>query len=227
MRRTSCELRSTERRRGHEPERGELPQELPVRGGAQPGLRAHGTKVGKRRGDSMRHKATLLVGGATAAALALGGLVGGVLAESRSSSASKAAPVALQDQAPIGAAGGVGAPALAALEKQVRAQPRDARYSHSSASRTSCAGARPQIPPIFLGPKRRFTAQSGTGSRTPRPFSDSAPSRSSDTTFGQEFATGGRRRSSCRGRRVRSASSATACSSSGATTPRLRRSSAW
>ena len=75
----------------------------------------------------MGRKTRFLVGGAIAAALALGGLVGGVLAESRSATASTAAPVALQERALTGAAGGVGAPALASLEKQVRAQPRDAR----------------------------------------------------------------------------------------------------
>ncbi len=75
----------------------------------------------------MRRKVTFLVGGATAAALALGGLIGGVLAESRSAPATTADPVALQDRALTGVAGGVGAPAVASLEKQVRQQPRDAR----------------------------------------------------------------------------------------------------
>ena len=75
----------------------------------------------------MRRRTTLLVGGATAAALALGGLVGGVLAESRSApSAPSAAPVALADRALAGAAGGIGASPLGALEEQVRAEPRDA-----------------------------------------------------------------------------------------------------
>jgi tetratricopeptide (TPR) repeat protein len=60
-------------------------------------------------------------------ALALGGLVGGVLAEPRSASTSSAAPVALAERALAGAAGGVGASTLTALESQVRAQPRDAR----------------------------------------------------------------------------------------------------
>jgi tetratricopeptide (TPR) repeat protein len=75
----------------------------------------------------VRRRTTLLVGGAVAVALALGGLVGGVLAESRSATASSAAPVALADRALAGAAGGVGASTLTALEAQVRAQPRDAR----------------------------------------------------------------------------------------------------
>jgi tetratricopeptide (TPR) repeat protein len=67
------------------------------------------------------------MGGAVAVALALGGLVGGVLAEPRSASTSSAAPVALAERALAGAAGGVGASTLTALESQVRAQPRDAR----------------------------------------------------------------------------------------------------
>lgn len=75
----------------------------------------------------MRRRTTLLVGGAVAVALALGGLVGGVLAESRPAATSSAAPVALADRALAGAAGGVGASTLTALEAEVRAQPRDAR----------------------------------------------------------------------------------------------------
>ena len=75
----------------------------------------------------MRRRTTLLVGSAVAVALALGGLVGGVLAESRSATTSSAAPVALADRALAGAAGGVGASTLTALEAQVRAQPRDAK----------------------------------------------------------------------------------------------------
>ena len=75
----------------------------------------------------MRRRTTLLVGGAVAVALALGGLVGGVLAESRSATTSPAAPVALADRALAGAAGGVGASTLTELETQVRARPRDAR----------------------------------------------------------------------------------------------------
>jgi tetratricopeptide (TPR) repeat protein len=75
----------------------------------------------------VRRRTTLLVGSAVAVALALGGLVGGVLAESRSSTTSSAAPVALADRALAGAAGGVGPSAVAALEVQVRAEPRDAR----------------------------------------------------------------------------------------------------
>ena len=73
----------------------------------------------------MRRRTTLLVGGAIAAALALGGLVGGVLAESRQEGSSSAAPVALADRALAGAAGGIGASSLAALEDQVRVRPRD------------------------------------------------------------------------------------------------------
>jgi tetratricopeptide (TPR) repeat protein len=76
----------------------------------------------------VRRKAFLLVGGATAVALALGGLVGGVLAESRP--APQAAPAAAQnvlaEHALTGAAGGVTASTVARLEEQVRLQPRDA-----------------------------------------------------------------------------------------------------
>jgi tetratricopeptide (TPR) repeat protein len=75
----------------------------------------------------MRRRTALLAGGAVAAALALGGLVGGVLAESRTATASSTAPVALAERALAGAAGGVGASALASLEEQVRVQPRDSR----------------------------------------------------------------------------------------------------
>jgi hypothetical protein len=59
-------------------------------------------------------------------ALALGGLVGGVLAESRSAASSSAAPVALADRVLAGAVGGVGSSPVAALEEEVRAHPRDA-----------------------------------------------------------------------------------------------------
>ena len=75
----------------------------------------------------MRRRTTLLIGGAVAVALALGGLVGGILAEPRSASTPSAAPVALAERALAGAAGGVGASTLTALEAEVRAQPRDAR----------------------------------------------------------------------------------------------------
>ena len=76
----------------------------------------------------MRRTTILLVGGATAAALALGGLVGGVLAESKGSPAPTAAPVALADRALSGAAAGIGASATQTLETRVRAEPEDARY---------------------------------------------------------------------------------------------------
>ena len=74
----------------------------------------------------MRRTTILLVGGATAAALALGGLVGGVLAESKGSPAPTAAPVALADRALSGAAAGIGAFATRTLEARVRAEPEDA-----------------------------------------------------------------------------------------------------
>src|SRR5262245_9562495 len=78
----------------------------------------------------MRRMTALLVGGATAAALALGGLVGGVLAESPLARSSPAAPVApypaLSDRVLTGAAGGVAADTVARLEEENRARPGDA-----------------------------------------------------------------------------------------------------
>jgi tetratricopeptide (TPR) repeat protein len=73
----------------------------------------------------MRRRTSLLVGGAIAAALALGGLVGGVVAESRSLASPPAAPVALADRALAGAAGGISTSAVSSLEAEVRARPRD------------------------------------------------------------------------------------------------------
>jgi tetratricopeptide (TPR) repeat protein len=73
----------------------------------------------------MRRTTILLVGGATAAALALGGLVGGVLAESRGSTPRTAGPVALADRALTGAAASIGASATHTLELRVRAEPHD------------------------------------------------------------------------------------------------------
>jgi tetratricopeptide (TPR) repeat protein len=73
----------------------------------------------------MRRRTSLLVGGAIAAALALGGLVGGVVAESRSLASAPAAPVALADRALAGAAGGISTSAVTSLEAEVRARPRD------------------------------------------------------------------------------------------------------
>jgi tetratricopeptide (TPR) repeat protein len=66
------------------------------------------------------------VGGAIAVALALGGLVGGVLAESPSPGSSSAAPPALAERALAGAAGGISAATVSGLEEQVRVRPGDA-----------------------------------------------------------------------------------------------------
>jgi len=74
----------------------------------------------------VRRKTILFVGGATAVALALGGLVGGVLTESRGSTSPTTAPVALADRALTGAAASIGASATSALEARVRAEPKDA-----------------------------------------------------------------------------------------------------
>ncbi len=73
----------------------------------------------------MRRRTALLVGGATVVALALGSLVGGVLAESPSAEPSAAASQALGERALSGAAGGVTAGTVAALEQQVRTTPND------------------------------------------------------------------------------------------------------
>ena len=74
----------------------------------------------------MRRRSILLVGVATAAVLALGGLVGGVLVESNGSPAPTAAPVGLADRALTNTAVGIGASATQTLEARVRAEPRDA-----------------------------------------------------------------------------------------------------
>ncbi len=73
----------------------------------------------------MGRRAALVVGGAIAVALALGGLVGGVLAESPSAGSTPAVPGALAERALGGTAGGVPAGAVAALEQQARVTPRD------------------------------------------------------------------------------------------------------
>ena len=68
----------------------------------------------------------LVVGGAIAAALTLGGLVGGVLAESHGTEHATGAPNALADRALTGATASLGASVTRALEDRVRAEPRDA-----------------------------------------------------------------------------------------------------
>jgi len=75
----------------------------------------------------VRRRTILLVGSATAVALALGSLVGGVLAESRPSSkpVASAASGVLAEHALTGAAGGITASTVARLEEQVRLEPRD------------------------------------------------------------------------------------------------------
>ena len=74
----------------------------------------------------MSRRTSLVVGGAIAAALALGGLVGGVLAESHGSPQAPAAHATLADRALTGAAASLGASATRTLEDRVRAEPRDA-----------------------------------------------------------------------------------------------------
>lgn len=74
----------------------------------------------------MRRRTALLVGGAIAVALALAGLVGGVLAESPSAGPSTTTPRALADQALAGAVGGITQSGIAGLEAQVQSRPGDA-----------------------------------------------------------------------------------------------------
>jgi tetratricopeptide (TPR) repeat protein len=73
----------------------------------------------------VRRRTSLLAGGAIAAALAIGGLVGGVVAESRSVAPAPAAPVALAERALAGVAGGISTSAVSSLEAEVRVRPRD------------------------------------------------------------------------------------------------------
>jgi len=73
----------------------------------------------------VRLRKPLLAGGALAVALALGSLVGGVLAESRSQASPVAVPGALAQRALSGTAGGVTASTVADLEEQARVRPRD------------------------------------------------------------------------------------------------------
>ena len=76
----------------------------------------------------MRRRTIFFVGGAIAVALALGSLLGGVLAESRSATRPdpSAAPSVLAQHVLTGAAGGVTAATIGKLEAEVQVQPRDA-----------------------------------------------------------------------------------------------------
>ncbi|CAN5828805.1 hypothetical protein BH18ACT13_BH18ACT13_05250 [soil metagenome] len=74
----------------------------------------------------MRRSTTVLLGGAVAVALALGALVGGVLAESPSAGPSTPPPRSLTDRALAGAAGGITSTGIAGLEAQIRSRPGDA-----------------------------------------------------------------------------------------------------
>src|SRR5262245_18454738 len=87
------------------------------------------TTTGTTRTEpDVRRRTIFLVGGATAVALALGGLFGGVLAESRSApkQGPSAAPSVLAEHVLTGAAGGVTAATIDKLEAEVRVEPRDA-----------------------------------------------------------------------------------------------------
>ena len=76
----------------------------------------------------MRRRTIFFVGGAIAVALAVGSLLGGVLAESRSATKPdpSAAPSVLAQHVLTGAAGGVTAATIGKLEAEVQVQPRDA-----------------------------------------------------------------------------------------------------
>jgi tetratricopeptide (TPR) repeat protein len=71
-------------------------------------------------------RTALLAGGATVVALALGSLVGGVLAGPSPTSTTSATPSAFAERALAGTAGGVTATTVAGLEAAVGAEPRDA-----------------------------------------------------------------------------------------------------
>jgi tetratricopeptide (TPR) repeat protein len=73
----------------------------------------------------VRRRTTLLVGGATVVALALGSLVGGVFAGPPSTASSSVPPQALAERALGGAAGGVTAATVLDLETQIRTAPRN------------------------------------------------------------------------------------------------------
>jgi Flp pilus assembly protein TadD len=73
----------------------------------------------------VRRKRALLVGGAIAVALALGGLVGGVLTESPSAGPSPVAPPAPADATLSGATGSTTTATVAALEQRVHVTPDD------------------------------------------------------------------------------------------------------
>ena len=102
----------------------------------------------------MSRRTPLVVGGAIAAALALGGLVGGVLAESHGSAQATAAPAALADRALTGAAASLGASAT-----------QDARGPCSGgAPRCGRAHrARVRLPAALAGDRRRLVPPSVRG----------------------------------------------------------------
>jgi tetratricopeptide (TPR) repeat protein len=74
----------------------------------------------------MRRRTALLAGSALAVALALGGLVGGVFAESRPMDSPSDVPGALAQRALSGTTGGVTASSVSVLEEQARERPSDA-----------------------------------------------------------------------------------------------------
>ena len=131
----------------------------------------------------MSRRTSLVVGGAIAAALALGGLVGGVLAESHGSAQATAAPTALADRALTGAAASLGASATRTLEDRVRARAPRCRRAHRARVRVPAALARDRgrlVPPSVRGGAPPCACGSGRTMRTR--CSVSARSRSSATS---------------------------------------------
>ena len=175
----------------------------------------------------MRRRTSLLVGGAIAAALALGGLVGGVVAESRSLASAPAAPVALADRALAGAAGGISTSAVSSLEAEVRARPRDPAlltqlgFAYQLRWRET---ADPAYLPRSEAALRRAERFGVEDSGAVLGLGSLALIRHQ---FAEALRTGIARSACCRARRGPTASSVTPSSSSVGTTRRSPPSSAW
>ena len=125
--------------------------------------------------------------GAVAVALALGGLVGGVLAERPAAAPTSAPPGALAERALSGAAGSIGAATVSGLEEQVSAHPEDAElltrlgFAYQLRWRETADAS-------FLRARRpRCDAPSGSAATTGRRSSASARSRSSGTTSARRW----------------------------------------
>ena len=208
----------------------DVPVGVPVRRRAEPRLRAHGAQVGGARGSAWDARTALLVGGAIAVALALGGLVGGVLAESPS------AGIAAGRSRGARRAGARGSGGRRRRRRRRRARGSRSRAaparrrssSRSSGSRTSSAGGR-RATPRFLprseaALRRALRAPAGRGECRPRArLARAHPARVPRGARVRPAA----RAAAARARRARSASSATRSSSSAGTTRPSPRSSGW